>query len=153
MTGPGPEFRQGFRVGWGDVDGNAHMAGSAILHRAADTRLLFFAERGFPGKRFAEERVGPVMTRDELVYRKELRLLEAFTVDLLADGISADGVRFRIVNTLRNSSEDVTAVVTSEGVWFDLEHRKPRVPPPELDKIARAMPRTASFSEIPGRSR
>lgn len=141
-----------FVVGWGDLDGNNHFANVAILHRAADARLLFFAARGFPGSRFAEEKVGPVMLRDELVYRKELRLLEEFTVDLRLVGLSPDGVRFALENTFRNTSGEVTAIVTSEGVWLDLEKRKPRPPPPDLDAVQRQMPRGDLFKEIPART-
>ncbi len=57
--------------------------------------------------------------------RKELRLMEEFTVDLELVGISADGVRFRVRNTFHNAAKEVAASVTSEGVWFDLERRQP----------------------------
>ncbi len=140
-----------FVVGWGDLDANNHLGNTAILDHAADARLTYFARRGYPGTRFADERIGPVMLRDELVYRRELRLLEEFTVDVQAVGISPDGVRFRIENTFRNAAGETTAVVTSEGLWFDLDQRKPRVPSPELDAVQRTMPRSPAFRELPAR--
>jgi acyl-CoA thioester hydrolase len=82
MAERNPERPPRFVVGWGDLDGNNHMGNTAILDLAGDTRFLYFAHHGFPGHRFAEERIGPVIVRDELVYRKELRLLDEFTVDL-----------------------------------------------------------------------
>jgi acyl-CoA thioester hydrolase len=141
-----------FVVGWGDLDGNNHLANTAILDRAADARLMLFAERGFPGTRFSAEGVGPVIVRDELVYRKELRLLEEFDVDVAVVGLSADGVRWSLRNTLRNASGEVTCIVTSEGVWFDLVARKPRAPPPALDAIQRSLPKGPDFRELPNRS-
>jgi acyl-CoA thioester hydrolase len=152
MAEGSPEFRQRFVVGWGDLDGNNHMDNTAILDRAADTRFLYFAHHGFPGHRFADERVGPVIVRDELVYRKELRLLDEFTVDLKVVGLSRDGVRFGLQNTFRNAHDEVTAIVTSEGVWFDVDQRKPRSPPAELDAVQRGMPRAEQFREIPSRA-
>jgi acyl-CoA thioester hydrolase len=142
-----------FVVGWGDLDANQHLANRAILDRAADTRLSYFAAHGFPATRFATERIGPVIVRDELVYRKELRLLEAFTVDVRLLGLSSDGTRFELENTFRNASGEVTALVTSEGVWFDLDARRPRPPPADLDAVQRAMPRAASYRELPARAR
>ena len=142
-----------FRVGWGDLDANNHMANVAFLNRAADARIAYFARRGFPGTRFGSERIGPVIVRDELVYRKELRLGDEFTVDLRSIGISPDGVRFAIRNTFRGPSGDMVAIVTSEGVWFDLDARKPRAPPPELDAAQRSMPRAEEYSELPSRRR
>lgn len=151
MTPKSDRFVRPFRVGWGDVDANGHMANTAFLDRAADTRFLFFAEHGYPGRRFVAERVGPVIVRDELAYRKELRLLDEFTVDLETHGLSSDGVRFEIGNTFYNGADEIAALVTSEGVWFDLDKRRPRPPPPELDSVQRMPHRSARFREIPPR--
>jgi len=125
------------------------MANSSYLDHASNTRMLFFNQSGFTMSRFASEKFGPVIVRDELVYRKELRLMEDFRVDFEAAGLSQDGVRFRIRNTFRNSANEVSAVVTSDGVWFDLERRKPRIPPQDLHNLMRALQRTKDFVEIP----
>ena len=142
-------FEQRFRVGWSDLDGNAHMRATSYLDHAFDTRILFFAGRGFTVSRFASDKFGPVMTRDELVYRKELRLMDEFTVGFEVAGLSVDGTRFRVRNTFQNTANEVAATVTSEGVWFDLEQRRPRVPPPDLDNLMRALQRSNDFAEIP----
>jgi acyl-CoA thioester hydrolase len=76
------KFEHPFRVGWSDLDGNAHMGNSSYLDYASNTRMLFFAKHGFTASRFASEKFGPVIVRDELVYRKELRLMDEFKVDL-----------------------------------------------------------------------
>ncbi|MCI4343238.1 MAG: thioesterase family protein [Thermoplasmata archaeon] len=147
-----PRFEQSFRVGWGDIDGNGHMGNTAFLDRASDTRVRFFALHGLSVARFAAEHFGPVIVRDELVYRKELRLLDEFTVDLELVGVSGDGLRFQLSNTFRTAAGEVAAEVTSEGVWFDLEQRRPRAPPPEVDAVQREMRRGERFHEIPSRS-
>jgi acyl-CoA thioester hydrolase len=141
-------FEQRFRVGWSDVDGNAHMGNTSFLAHASDTRMLFFAQHGFTVARFGAEKFCPVVVRDELVYRKELRLMDEFKVDFELAGLSVDGVRFRVRNTFRNTANEVAAAVTSEGVWLDLERRRPRVPPPDLDGLMRALRRADDFAEI-----
>jgi acyl-CoA thioester hydrolase len=152
VTESADRFRRQFQVGWGDLDANHHMANTAFLDRAADARVQFFAHHGFSVARFASERVGPVILRDELTYRKELRLLDEFSVDLELFGLSPDGTRFALGNTFR-IGEEVVAVVRSEGLWFDLDARRPRTPPPDLDSIQRKMPRGDGFKEIPARNR
>jgi len=127
------------------------MGNSSFLDHASNTRILFFAQHGFTVARFAAEKFGPVVVRDELVYRKELRLMDEFTVDFELAGISADGVRFRVRNTLRNAAKDVAATVTSEGVWFDLERRRPRAPPSDVDDLMRRLRRSSDFAEIPAK--
>jgi acyl-CoA thioester hydrolase len=145
-------FEERFRVGWSDLDGNAHMGNSSYLDQVSNTRMLFFVKNGFTPARFASEKFGPVVVRDELVYKKELRLMEEFTVDFELGGISEDGVRFRVRNTFRNGANEVVAVVKSEGVWFDLEHRRPRSPPSELDTVMRSLQRSEDFTEILSKS-
>ena len=124
------------------------MGNSSYLGYAADTRMHFFTEHGFALVRFASEKFGPVMARDELVYRIELRLMDEFTVDLELVGLSANGSRFKVRNAFRTISEVVAASVTSEGVWFDLERRRPRIPPSDLDALMRALRHAKDFAEI-----
>lgn len=146
-------LRHRFRVGWGDLDGNNHMANRAFLDRASDTRFFFFAQYGYPIARFASARIGPVILHDELEYRKELRLLDECSVDLEFFGFSPEGTRFDLGNTFRNSTEETVAIVRSKGLWFDLETRKPCTPPPDLDEVQRRLPRGEGFQDIPARSR
>ena len=145
-------FNQRFRVGWSDLDGNAHMGNASYLGYASDTRMHYFTEHGFTMARFASEKFGPVVVRDELTYRKELRLMDEFVVDFELVGISKNGTRFRVKNTFWTASGDLAASVTSEGVWFDLEHRRPRIPPPDLDTLMRALRRAKDYSEIAERT-
>jgi acyl-CoA thioester hydrolase len=145
------KFNQKFLVGWSDLDGNSHMGNTSYLGHASNTRMLFFAVHGFSLARFASEKFGPVMMRDELVYHKELRLMDEFAVDFELVGLSGDGVQFRVRNTFRNAANAVAAAVTSDGVWFDLERRRPRTPPEELDNLMRALQRSKDFAEIPSK--
>jgi len=89
------------------------------------------------------------VVRDELTYRKELRLMDEFSVDLELVGISKKGIRFRVRNAFRTATGDLAASVTSGGVWFDLEHRRPRIPPPDLDNLMRTLWHAEDFAEIP----
>ena len=150
-NGLAPTFR--FRVGWGDIDGNGHMANTAYLDHAADTRVQYLSSQGFTTARFVAERIGPVILREEIVYRRELRLNEEYTVDMRSAGLSPDSVRFRIENTFRDLSGELIATVTSEGVWFDLDARRPRVPPKDLETVMRDTPRSPAFTDLPLRGR
>jgi acyl-CoA thioester hydrolase len=127
------------------------MANTAYLDRAADVRFSYFAANGFPAARFSAEHVGPVISRDDVSYRRELRLLEEFVVDLRMAGLSDDGVRFEIENTFREITGGLVATVRSDGVWYDLRERRPRIPPPDLDSVQRRVPRTDGFHPLAAR--
>ena len=152
MTNKADQFEQRFNVGWSDLDGNAHMGNASYLGHASDTRMHYFTENGFTMARFASEKFGPVVVRDELTYRRELRLMDEFVVDFELVGLSESGTRFKVRNTFWTASREVAASVTSEGVWFDLEHRRPRVPPSDLDTLMRALRRASDYAEIPDRT-
>jgi len=152
MSAETNHFEQRFRVGWSDLDGNAHMGNASYLGYASDTRMHYFTQNGFSLARFASERFGPVVVRDELTYRRELRLMDEFVVDFELVGLSENGTRFKVRNTFRTPSDDVAASVASEGVWFDLERRRPRIPPLDLDKLMRALWRAGDFAEIPDKT-
>ena len=40
-------FEKTLVAGWRDMDYNSHMANTAYLDRAADVRMMYFAENGF----------------------------------------------------------------------------------------------------------
>jgi acyl-CoA thioester hydrolase len=69
------QFTQDYRAQWRDMDFNQHMANSAFLDYASNTRILFFDSVGFTARTFGELRIGPVVLDDRLVYRREIRLL------------------------------------------------------------------------------
>ncbi len=136
-------------AGWGDMDFNAHMKNTAFLDRAADVRMLFFSENGFPMAEFARLRIGPVIMKDEIEYRREIGLLEEFAVTLACAGQAQDGSRFLLRNEICRPDGTLCARVTSAGGWFDLAARKLVTPPPALLAAIESLPKTSDFAVLP----
>ena len=63
MTTP---FTRRFRVRWSDADANGH-----LRNTANDARVGLFASMGYDWPRFQSLRLGPVLFREELDYRRE----------------------------------------------------------------------------------
>ena len=146
MTPPG--FAKALYVGWGDLDANGHMRNTAYLDKAADVRMYYFAEHGFPSREFARLAIGPVVRKDEIEYFRELRLLDPVTVTLQAEALSADGARFVLRNEFWRDDR-LVARVTTTGGWLDLKARKLTAPPEALRVVLEAAPRTEDFRELP----
>ncbi len=127
-------FEREYFAGWGDMDFNAHMRNTAFLDRSGDVRMLFFDAKGFSADAFARLQIGPVVMKDETVYRAEIRLLEAYRVSLSLAGMSEDGSRFIIQNHFTRADGKLAAVVKSWGGWLDLKSRKLREPPPNCSR-------------------
>ena len=139
-------FSHEYRAQWRDMDFNQHMANAAFLDYASNTRILFFDSVGFTAARFAAERLGPVIVEDRLSYRREIRMLDAFTVDFETVAASADGRRFKVRNRFL-SADGLCATVDSVGLWFDLAERRPVVPPDDLRDALSRLARSEDFEE------
>jgi acyl-CoA thioester hydrolase len=141
-------FERTLYARWGDMDFNGHMKNTAYLDSSADVRMMFFEANGFSMREFERLRFGPVILKDELEYYRELRLLEPVRVTLEADGLSEDGMRFRLRNEFFREDGQKVARVTSSGGWLDLSARKLKAPPEELRKLLEILPRTADFQVL-----
>jgi acyl-CoA thioester hydrolase len=134
---------------WADMDFNSHMRNTAFLDKSADVRMMFFAENGFPMSEFLRLRLGPVVMKDEVEYRREVGLLQEITVTLAVAGHADDGSRFQLRNEILQRDGTLCARVTSTGGWLDLAARKLVAPPEALHKAVMSLPQTADFQVLP----
>jgi acyl-CoA thioester hydrolase len=149
MTYSSERYARQFLVGWRMMDFNGHLANTAYLDLAADVRVAFFAEHGFPPTEFRRLAIGPVVRKDELEYFKEITLHETVTVTHAALAMSPDGERFTLENEVFNATRERAAIVRSTGGWLDLHARRLVVPPPSLIDAMRLVPRAPAFVELP----
>jgi acyl-CoA thioester hydrolase len=141
-------FERTFHVSWAHLDSNAHMANTAYLDVVVDVRFMYFASQGFAPADWARLKLGPVVRRDEVDYRRELRLLQTFTVDMRLAGLSDDCSRFRFRNEIRRDDGELAARVTSLGGILDLATRKITAPPEALAIAIRALEHTEDFETL-----
>lgn len=145
----GDRYAKEFVAGWGAMDFNGHLANTAYLDLAADVRMAFFAEHGFPPSEFRRLAIGPVVRKDEVEYFREVNLHETVVVTYAALAMSPDGARFVLENGIWSAGGERAATVTSTGGWLDLRSRKLVVPPPALRDAFQRVPRAAGFIELP----
>jgi acyl-CoA thioester hydrolase len=142
-----------FFAGWADMDFNSHMRNTAFLDKSADVRMMFFSENGFPASEFSRLRLGPVVMKDDVEYRKEVGLLQQITVTLAIAGHSEDGSHFLLRNEIFRLDGTLCARVTSSGGWLDLSARKLVSPPEALHNAMNSLPRTSDFTVLPSNLR
>ena len=141
-------YAREFLAGWGTMDFNGHMANTAYLDLAADVRMAFFAEHGFPPGEFRRLALGPVIKKDELEYFREVGLYDIVTVTYVALAMSPDGARFVVENEIWTADGERAATVRSTGGWLDLRARKLVAPPPPLLTAFAQVPRAPGFAEL-----
>lgn len=142
-------FRTSFEVCWGDLDSNGHMRNTAYLDYSAQTRFRCLAAYGFGPSQFREAGIGPAVFEDHLAYRRELRLLERFTVELFLAGESANGAKFILLNRFALEDGTLCAEVRTFGAWFNIGMRKVVEPPPGLKEALGQFARTEYFDTSP----
>ena len=135
-------------AGWGDMDFNSHMRNTAFLDKSADVRMMFFSESGFPVSEFSRRKIGPVVMKDDVEYRKEVGLLEELTVTLEIAGLAPDGSRFVLRNEFFRADGTLCARVTSAGGWLDLAARRLTAPPDALLSALQSLPKTADHAAL-----
>jgi acyl-CoA thioester hydrolase len=150
MTSPTPgRYAKPFVAGWGTMDFNGHMANTAYLDLAADVRMAFFSEHGFPPSEFRRLAIGPVIKKDEVEYFREVGLHDTVTVTYAVLAMSPDGARFVVENEFWSAAGERAARVRSTGGWLDLKARKLVAPPPALLAAFAQVPRAPDFNELP----
>lgn len=131
------------------MDFNGHLANTAYLNLAADVRLAFFADHGFPPSEFTRLALGPVIRKDELEYYREVRLHDRVTITFATRALSANGARFVFENEIWLPTGERAALVRSTGGWLDLRARKLIAPPAALLTALMRVPRSSDFEELP----
>ena len=145
-------YAKEFVAGWATMDFNGHMGNRAYLDLAADVRVAFFSERGFPPGEFRRLAIGPVMQKDELQYFREVGLHDTITVTFTALAMRPDGGRFVLENEFWSATGERVATVRSTGGWLDLRARKLILPPPDLLAALTQIPRAEGFVELPAKT-
>jgi acyl-CoA thioester hydrolase len=132
---------------WPDMDFNQHMRNAAFLGASEDCRMRFLSDNGFTMDEFVRRKLGPVVLEDRIVYRKELKLLEPFRVDLELAAITRDGRRMKVRNSFFREADGASvATVESVVMWLDLITRKPVAPPDDLKNTWMRLHRGEDFA-------
>ncbi len=102
-------------VAWGDMDAFGHANNAVYLRWFESARILYFERTGVL-ERMEAERVGPIVARTSVDYRKPVRYPDTLKVSatVLRIGTTSFVMRFRVVSTALNgelAAEGETVVV------------------------------------------
>jgi len=142
-------FHCRFEVRWDDLDGNRHVRNTAFSEYATHTRFRLMGAHGFTQARLEELRFGPVMMREEIRYRREVRFGDEVVVDVRCAGLSPDGSHWRVHQDVVRADGKQAATLAIQGGWLRLDRRVLMPPPDELAAVLLSLPRTRDFEELP----
>jgi acyl-CoA thioester hydrolase len=142
------QFTRKPEVRWADLDPNFHLRHSVYYDYGASCRVEFLNGQGITAQFMHRHQVGPILFREECVFKKEIRAGDELSINLTLLRARPDLSRWTIQHHIFKSGEILAAVITLEGAWMDLQKRKLTIPPGQVVTAFAAMPRENNFEWI-----
>jgi acyl-CoA thioester hydrolase len=136
------------RTRWGEMDQNGHMRNVAYLDLSANCRMEFFDANGYTLMDFFGAGFGPIVLKDEIEYRAEVRLAEEITITNELAGMNEEGSRFVFRNRFVRADGKLAASVSSLVMFLDLTTRKKMALPEKLMSAILSMNRSDDYTVI-----
>jgi acyl-CoA thioester hydrolase len=138
-------FNQPIVLRWADIDANRHLRHSAYYDFAAAMRMNILSGMGLTTGKLEEFQVGPILFREEAVFRREIRLEDKVTIDVQLLKSLKDYSRFTLRHSFVKEGDIHAATVTVDIAWIDLAKRKLMVPDEFMRKIFEKFPKGPEF--------
>jgi acyl-CoA thioester hydrolase len=139
------QFSREIQVRWSDMDPNFHLRHSIYYDWGAVCRIEFLHEFGLTTALMAKLHFGPILFREECIFKKEIHLHDKVRIDLQLVKSRRDYSRWTIQHTVYKNGDTVSAILTCDGAWIETHLRKLTVPPAEAGVVFEEMPKHADF--------
>jgi acyl-CoA thioester hydrolase len=142
------DFSRVIQVRWSDLDPNFHIRHSVYYDWGAFCRVEFLNEHGLTADVMQQLKFGPILFREESVFRKEIRSGDEIKIDLKLLRSKQDYSRWSIQHHITKNGGILCAVLTVDGAWMNIEQRKLTSPPEKVHHVFSQMPLAEKFEWI-----
>ena len=139
------EFKIDIQLRWSDLDPNFHLRHSVYYDWGALCRIDFLNRFDLNANTMQRLHIGPILFREECVFRKEVRSEDKITIDLKLLKSRRNYSRWSIQHTIIKNGDIVSAIIIVDGAWINTVERKLTTPPAEVENAFIAMPRDENF--------
>ncbi len=133
------------QVRWSDIDQNRHLRHSAYYDYGATARITCFSDRGLTNQKFEELRIGPILFREEALFKREIKFEDKVAVDLVVTKATQDFSRWSIRHHIYKEDRTIAAIINMDGAWIDMTKRRLAMPPEFIQKVFEDFPRSEDF--------
>jgi acyl-CoA thioester hydrolase len=133
-------------VRWADLDPNFHLRHSVYYDYAAYCRISFLEEFGLTATLMQQLRIGPILFREEAVFRREIRMGDRIAIDMELTKSRKDHSRWSITHQIFKNETTLAAIVHIDGAWLNTLERKLAIPPPQIIEVFENMPKAQGFA-------
>jgi len=133
------DYIKRIEIRWSDLDPNFHLRHSAYYDFGAYSRISFMNEHGLTPQVLSHLHIGPIIFREECVFRKEIKFGDTITINLRVEKAKDDFSRWTMMHEIWKSRDILCAVITLDGAWMDTVKRKLTTPPDSFNEIFRVI--------------
>ena len=138
-------FQRSITLRWADLDPNYHVRHSVYYDWGATLRLEFMAEYGLTYGAMQAMHFGPILFREEAIFKREVRPGDVMTMNVLVTKFRRDYSRFSFRHELTRADGVLCAVINVDGAWIDTQLRKLTVPPAVVARMVEEGPKAVDF--------
>jgi acyl-CoA thioester hydrolase len=142
------EFSRIIQLRWSDLDPNFHIRHSVYYDWGAFVRVEFLNEYGLTSHVMQELKFGPILFREECVFRREIRSGDQIKMNLQLARSKKDFSRWSIQHQITKGDGTLCSVLTVDGAWMDVVRRKLSSPPEKVCEVFERMPKGEEFEWI-----
>lgn len=138
-------FSRVIQIRWADIDANRHLRHSAYYDYGATLRMMFFSENGLSTQKLEELQTGPILFREEAIFKREIRLEDQITVDVALVRATSNYSRWSFRHTFTKADGSIAAIINIDAAWIDLVKRKLTTPGDFIQSMFERCPRAEDF--------
>ncbi len=138
-------FSKDVEVRWSDLDPNFHLRHSVYYDLCASARVAFLESVGLGMHTFIENRFGPILFREECVFKREILFGDKVTINAFLLKARKDYSRWTIVHEVWKNGETLAAILTVDGAWMDTVKRKLYIPGEKIQAMFALTPKHDNF--------
>lgn len=132
-------------IRWADIDANRHLRHSVYYDFAAAMRMNYLNSMGLTTEKLIEYQVGPILFREEALFKREVKLEDKVTIDFRILKCMPDYSRWSLQHYITKPDGSVCTIINVDGAWMDLVKRKLTVPNDFIQGIFSEIPKAEGF--------
>jgi acyl-CoA thioester hydrolase len=136
------------QIRWADIDANRHLRHSVYYDYAAMMRMNVLSEGGLTTKKLEELMIGPILFREEAIFRREILLEDKISLTVELVKITPDFGRWSLRHHFLKADNTLAAILNVDGAWIDLAKRKLAVPNDFIRDIFDHFPKAQDFQVV-----
>jgi acyl-CoA thioester hydrolase len=142
------KYSQTIQIRWADIDANRHLRHSVYYDYGAAMRMNVLSERGLTTKKLEEFMLGPILFREEAIFRREVLLEDQISLNVELVKVTEDYGRWSLRHHFTKGDGALAAILNIDGAWMDLSKRKLAVPNEFIRNIFQDFPKSEDFQLI-----